>query len=131
MNLAGTAISDEGLEQLSGLRFLEAIDLSRTKISGAGLRYLPAGVKQLNLSGAPIANAGLVHLDRFTVLELLNLSETSVTDDCVPFIQAMIEAQNLKAGRRKFNTLILRKTSVSDTAAAILQQSAPGLIVER
>ena len=96
------------------LRPLEAIDLSRTRISGAGLHYLPAGLKELNLLGTPITNASLVDLERFTVLETLNLSETNVTDDAIPNIQAMIEAQNLKPGRRRFKLLDLRKTPVSD-----------------
>ena len=131
LNLAGTEITDEGMERLQDLRALDAIDLSRTKISGAGLRYLPAGLKQLNLSGTPIINANLVHLERFMLLENLNLSGTSVTDDAIPHVQAMVEAQNSKVGRRKFNTLDLRKTSVSDKAAATLRQAVPGLTIER
>jgi uncharacterized protein YjbI with pentapeptide repeats len=131
LNLAATEITDDGLEQLAGLRTLEVIDLSRTRISGAGLRYLPTGLKQLNLAGAPITNASLVCLDRFPLLESLNLSGTNITDDAIPNIQAMIEAQNLKAGRRKFKYLDLRKTSVGDKVVAILQQAAPGLVVQR
>ena len=131
LNLAGTPITDEGLERLQGLRALESIDLSRTKLTGAGLRYLPGGLKQLDLSGAPIVNASLMHLERLPLLESLNLSGTSVTDDAIPYIQAMVEAQNRKAGRRKFKYLNLGKTTVSDQVIAPLRQAVPGLTVER
>jgi uncharacterized protein YjbI with pentapeptide repeats len=131
LSLAATEITDEGMEPLKSLHALDAIDLSRTRISGAGLRYLPSVLKQLNLSAAPIEDAQLEHLDRFGLLEQLNLSETKISDDAVPYIQAMCEAQNQKAGRRKFKSLNLRKTSVSAKAVALLQQSAPGLTIER
>lgn len=131
LNLAATQITDEGMERLQNLRTLEAIDLSRTKISGAGLRYLPAGLKQLNLTGTSIVNASLVHLERLSLLESLNLSETSITDDAIPHVQAMVEAQSSKASRRKFKSLILRKTAASAAAVALLKHSVPGLTVER
>ena len=51
LNLAATQITDDGMERLQGLRALEVLNLSRDKITGAGLRYLPIGLKQLNLSG--------------------------------------------------------------------------------
>ena len=131
LNLAATEITDEGMEPLKGLRTLELIDLSRPRISGAGLRYLPTGLKQLNLSGAPIVNANLLHLERFTLLESLDLSGTKIDDDAIPHVQAMIEVQNLKAGRRKFKLLDLSKTAVSDKAVAMLRRSAPGLTIQR
>jgi uncharacterized protein YjbI with pentapeptide repeats len=131
LNLAGTEITDEGMERLQDLRTLEAIDLSRTKISGAGLRYLPTELKQLNLSDSPIINANLVHLERLSSLENLNLSGTHITDDAIPHVQAMVEAQNLRVGRRRFNNLCLRKTAVSDKAAATLLQAVPGLTIQR
>jgi hypothetical protein len=43
----------------------------------------------------------------------------------------MLEAQHVKVGRRKFTSLALRKTAVSDEAVARLKQSALGLAVER
>ncbi len=131
LNLATAQITDEGMERLQGLHALEAIDLSRTRISGAGLRYLPAGLRQLNLSGTSIVNASLMHLERLPLLEFLDLSGTSVTDEAIPHVQAMVEAQNSKASRRKFKYLNLRKTSVSDQAVALLKKSVPGLKVER
>ena len=72
-----------------------------------------------------------MHLERLPLLEILNLSETGITDDAMPHVQAMVEAQNSKAGRRKFKYLNLRKTSVGDQAIALLKQAAPGLTVER
>ena len=128
--LAGTEITDEGMERLKKLRTLDGIDLSRTRISGSGLRYLPPALKQLNLSGTPVLSTSLTHLERLTSLERLNLSETSVTDDAIPYIQAMIEAQFLKAGRRKFVYLNLHKTAVSDKLIATLKKAAPGLEVD-
>jgi uncharacterized protein YjbI with pentapeptide repeats len=131
LNLAATAITDEGMEPLAGLRALEEIDLSRTRLSGAGLRYLPSSLKRVNLSGTPIVNASLAHLERLTSLESLNLSETNIDDDAIPHIQAMMEAQHLKVGRRRFESLNLHKTAVRDEAIELLKRSAPGLTVER
>ncbi len=131
LNLAATEITDEGMEPLKVLGALELLDLSRTKISGAGIRYLPTALKQLNLSGTPIVNASLSYLEHLDLLETLDLSETKITDDAIPHIQAMVEAQNLKVGRRKFKHLDLSKTPVSEKAVALLQRSVPGLTVQR
>jgi hypothetical protein len=131
LNLAGTKISDEGLESLKNLHVLESIDLGRTRISGAGLRYLSPGLKQLGLSGTSLRNGGLTDLEQMSLLESLDLSASNVTDDAIPYIEAMVEAQCTKATRRTFVSLDLRKTAVSDAAIARLRQAVPGLAVQR
>jgi len=131
LNLAATAVTDDGLESLSSLRTLESVDLSRTRITGTGLRYLPIGLRELNLSGAKIGNAHLSHLERFNSLEVLNLSDTQTTDDAIPHIQAMAEAQNSKVGRRRFKDLNLQKTLVTDRAIESLLKATPGLRIQR
>ena len=131
LNLAGTQITDEGMERLEGLPALEVLNLARTRLLGPGLRFLPGELRQLNLSGSSIETAGLVHLDRLRGLEILDLSGCRVTDDAIPHIQAMTEAQNTRAGRRKFRFLNVRKTAVSAEAIATLKKAGPGLMVER
>jgi internalin A len=131
LNLAATAVTDDGMERLSFLRGLEVLDLSQTKITGAGLRYLPSGLKRLNLSGAPLADASLGHLEPLNVLEELDLSETPISDEALPHIRTMAEAQGMKMGSRRFMELNLHKTQVSDKGIEALKRALPGLRVER
>ncbi len=131
LNLAGTKISDEGLESLKNLHVLESIDLGRTRITGAGLHYLSSGLKQLGLSGTTLRNGGLTELEQMGLLESLDLSASNVTDDAIPYIEAMIEAQCTRATRRTFVSLDLRKTAVSEAAITRLRQAVPGLAVQR
>ena len=64
------------------LTFLEAINISDTAITDAGLAQIEplAGIMGLNLSGTKITDAGLEHLKYMGHLTKLDLSRTAVTE---------------------------------------------------
>ncbi len=75
-------LTDADLVNLRGLRRLDRLALSGTKITDAGLehlRFVPQ-LPNLQLSRTAITDAGLVHLKAVTRLEVLLLDGTQITD---------------------------------------------------
>lgn len=82
LGLAGTKVTDTGLEQIKGLKNLRRLHLEKTNITDAGLAHLSglAELRYLNLYGTKVSDAGLAHLKGLKNLEKLYLWQTEVTD---------------------------------------------------
>jgi hypothetical protein len=79
-NLAGTAITDNGLQYLTGMP-LRKLHLERTTIGDDGLRHLKScqDLEYLNLYGTKITDDGLDHLRGLKKLKQLYVWQTGVT----------------------------------------------------
>ncbi len=82
LGLAGTQVTDTGLEQIKGLKNLRRLHLEKTGITDAGLAHM-AGLSELrylNLYGTKVTDAGLAQLKGLKNLEKLYLWQTQATD---------------------------------------------------
>lgn len=79
LDLHDTEITDAELPALKLLTSLEWLSLSHTRITDAGLEYLPTGLKYLWLEGTAITDAGLAPLQFLPALEVLDIMDTDVT----------------------------------------------------
>lgn len=83
LNLAGTAVGDEGVKRLAGMKSLERLHLERTKVTDASaepLAELPK-LTYLNLYGTALTDAGLETLTKSKSLRKLFVWQTKVTSD--------------------------------------------------
>ena len=80
--LAGKKITDAHLKDLGAVRDVVWLNLANTAVSNDGLEKI-AGLKlkKLHLEKTGIGDAGLVHLKEMVDLEYLNLYATAVTDE--------------------------------------------------
>ena len=86
VNLYGTQITDDGLQHLKELAFLEKLQLRGCRnFTDAGLEHWGglAGLKTLLIGHTCITDAGLEDLKGLTNLETLDLSTTRVTEEGV------------------------------------------------
>ncbi len=104
------ALSDDGLESLSGMPHLEKLDLGVTDkptsgITDSGLKKLASlkGLKSLVIPHNAITSAGMKSLTSLRHLEQLDLSQTHVDDKG---LESLAELKSLKS-------LKLRKTAVT------------------
>jgi hypothetical protein len=81
LDLAGTAVTDAGLANLSAALNLTRLHLERTGITDAGLAHVAAlnDLEYLNLYGTSITDAGLNQLEQMPKLKQLYLWQTKVT----------------------------------------------------
>jgi hypothetical protein len=81
LTLAGTDLTNSGLNNLLAHPGLELLDLSGTKITDEGLARLDdfAGLKHLYLDDTQIGDEGLSRLERVTTLETLSVKGTKIT----------------------------------------------------
>jgi hypothetical protein len=109
LDLHDTRFSDAGLEGLKTLAHVETLDLSRTKVRGAGLAHLPGvpGLTWLKLSspfnteGLPITDAGLAHLKGMKGLRGLVLCKARVTDAGLAYLGGMPDLEVLDLAGNK------------------------------
>src|SRR6516164_3392843 len=97
INFSRTAINDEALKHLSPLSDLQYLNLSDTKLTGAGLKFLPkTTLKELVLDNTPLGDLGLQHLEPFVRLEKLSLGQTQIRDDGLAHLRTLVRLQELK-----------------------------------
>jgi len=122
LRLRDTRITDLTLaRKLGGLRFLENLDLARTRISSAGMDGLAnlTGLRVLDLAYAELDDAGLAKLAPLRQLETLNLDSTHVTDAGV----------KLLTGFPKLRQLDMYHSLLTAQGLAALRAAVPGLRV--
>ncbi len=70
-----TPVTDAVLKEWSGLKNLEILDLTDSKVTDEGLKVVAGfkDLKELELSGTPVTDAGLLHLAELKKLEVLKL----------------------------------------------------------
>lgn len=80
--VSSTKITDAGLAHLAKLTALKSLYLNDTRIKDAGLAHLAklTGLQRLDLDSTRITGAGLAHLAKLTDLYWLNLKDTQITD---------------------------------------------------
>ncbi len=117
LHLDGTAITDDGLKQLQRLQNLEVLDLKDTVITDDGLARLKSlrNLKGLYLTRTRITDAGLVHVGTLTALRTLILWDTQITDGGLSELRSL----------RNLQELILWKTLVTEQGADKLRQVLP------
>ncbi|HEU5145889.1 MAG TPA: DUF2231 domain-containing protein [Chryseosolibacter sp.] len=93
LNLSHTAITDDQLEALSGLRNLRVLYLNNTNITDAGLSKIASlkELRSLSLVGTPITDASVETFSKLPNLTNLFVFRTSVTSSG---IKKLLEADN-------------------------------------
>ncbi len=113
LNLAGTEITDAGVEHLKGLTNLRTLHLHDTEITDAGLVHLKAltSLVDLWLHETEISDAGLVHLKALTSLVDLCLCGTEISDAGLVHLK----------GLTSLKTLWLHETEITDAGLVHLK----------
>ena len=122
VNLYGTQITDDGLQDLKELVFLEKLQLRGCRnFTDAGLKHLRGLAKLgfVNLWGTPVTDIGLEHLRELAGLKTLLLGDTSVTDAGL---------ENLE-GLTKLETMDLSATRVTEEGVRQLRQMLPNCTI--
>ena len=113
INLAGTNVRDDDLEQLPDSRNLISLVLDDTPITDKGIAHL-AGLRELkwlSLRNTQIADAGLAHLRGMIKLKSLGLDGTKITDAGLKNLEQMQRLEHLR----------LENTNISDAGLAYLR----------
>lgn len=89
MLFGGSPLTDAQIECFRGLTGFYQVNLSKTRITDAGLRVVADFVHlaHLDVSGTRITDSGLEHLRGLTQLQSLDLRNTCVTDEGVNKLQ--------------------------------------------
>jgi len=108
LDLAGTAVTDAGLAQLSAMPNLTRLHLERTRIGDTGLARLAAlnQLEYLNLYGTEITDAGLEQLQELPKLKQIYLWQTKVTPDAgKAFVEAHTDHDQLQRWQEEIEQL--------------------------
>ncbi len=114
LDLESSGIGDADLRALSQLRLLE-LNLSRTRVSDAGLDALPSSLRVLDLRGLRISDEGLQKIATFRELQEIDLGRTD--------IQSLTPLCENSVLRR----LRLRETRIDSVDLEVLSECAPPL----
>jgi hypothetical protein len=101
LDLTDTRITGAGLAHLKGLKNLRVLCLWKTQVDDAGLAHIKGVTKLwlLTLDGTKVTDAGLKHLKALTKLRHLNLRGTAVTRDGVKGLKAALPETDVSFGR--------------------------------
>lgn len=82
LDLADTAVGNQGLRSLTGLDSLDSLTLSRTAVTDEGIRWLTANrdLCRLGLQGVKVGDAALKEIRKLPRLRELFLGQTAITD---------------------------------------------------
>lgn len=123
VSLYNTQITDAGLQHLGGLEHLEGLSLNDTNVSALGLRHL-RGLTQLQnlyLRNTEVTDAGLAHLSDLDNLQRISLDRTHVTDNGLRHLMGLENLQYVS----------LHHTEVTDVGEEELRTRLPDVIVLR
>ena len=100
LDLSRTKVSDAGLKALSGGIRLVRLDLHATAVTDAGLGSLKAlkELRYLNLFGTAVSDAGLVDLAELSLLDDVYLRETKVTEAGIAKLGEKLPLAEIHAG---------------------------------
>ena len=100
LSLAGTAVTDAGLEALKAFKNLQILHLEKTSISDAGLAHLRGlpELRYLNLYGTKVTDQGLEHLKGLSKLKNLYVWQTSVTETGAGALGKALPSVNINLG---------------------------------
>jgi hypothetical protein len=100
LGLGKTQITDDGLEQIKGLKNLRKLHLENTNITDAGLVHLKdlSELRYLNLYGTKVTDAGLAHLKGLKNLRKLYVWQTQVTEGAAKAFAEAIEGVEVNRG---------------------------------
>ncbi|KAK6947913.1 Leucine-rich repeat, partial [Dillenia turbinata] len=122
LDLSGTMFGDDSVEQIATIGVtLKSLNLSKTRISSAGMEILAGRVPNLEmiyLSDTPIDDSALFYISTMPSLKDINLSNTKVkgvtrqTDDENDFAYSLAALQSL----RWLERLDLDGNQISDSA---------------
>jgi Leucine-rich repeat (LRR) protein len=125
LELSNTATDSDlaALVHVKWIRSVTSLDLSQTKVTGAGLENLKElkNLKTLDLSGTSVTDAGLDNLKELKGLKDLNLSNTKVTDAGLDSLKEL----------KGLTFLYLKGTKVTDVGLASLRAALPNTDISR
>ncbi len=113
LNLAGTAVTDDGLAKVAQLPNLTRLHLEKTGVTDAGLAHLKdlKNLEYLNLYNTQVSDAGLTNLESLQNLKKLYLWNSQATADGVGKLNACLPDLMVNLGVQ--------------LAAAVEEQAAP------
>ncbi len=117
----GTRVGDKGFELLSKVESIEALDITDSAITDAGVKHLAAmprlrelvaditqlgdngvqaleqsqSLRRLSVAATKITDVGLVHIGKLVGLEALNLSGTAITHRGLAHLAELTQLQSL------------------------------------
>lgn len=121
--LIDTAVTDEGLRRLAGLKHLRELSVIDAPVTDEGLRHLRelTNLRRLRLDHTQVTDAGLPHLATLSQLERLDLVGTQITDDGLAPL----------AGLANLSQLYVNRTAVTEAGVMRLQASLPHTKISR
>ncbi len=116
LSLAGTQITDDGLQYLQNMKRLKILSLGQTAVTDAGLRQLEPleQLEYLGLRGTKVTDSGLKTVAGFRQLKGLHLGETAITSHGLMALKPLV----------KLDLLRLRGTKLGDEAVEPLSELA-------
>jgi hypothetical protein len=124
-SLVGTNFGDEHLAKLPAIGpNLRWLDLAGTAVSDAGLQILAKtpNLTRLHLERTGVTDAGLCHLTNLVALEYLNLYGTAVSDNGLPCLQNLPRLKHLFLWQTKVSPERARAFAEARTDQAQIQK---------
>lgn len=115
--MENSALTDAGLEPLSGATRIGDLTITGSRMTDAGLHHLAplTSLWKLRLGRSAITDAGLARLKSLQSLETLSLTETKLTDSSVETL----------AGFQSLKSLNLDRSGISPAGIERLKQALP------
>ena len=101
LRLVGTPVTDEGLKHLKGLPKLTYLNLDGTQVGDAGIAHLAGltNLRHLSLQNTQVTGRAFPEMIAFQHLDILVLTGTSITDEQIPYLTGLPELEDLYLGR--------------------------------
>jgi len=142
LDLAKTAVTDDGLAIVGRLRELESLSVVGLEIDDRGIEHLKSlRLTHLSLWKTRVTDAGVRHLRHMTMLRMLTLDETQITDAAMEDVGELVNLEEwlgLTDNRltdaavphlsklTKLRSLNLLRTNVSPEGLRQLRIALPG-----